>query len=113
MSALSRHAETRHWKRELAAICAQALGATRNIRNTDGSEAVPGRLRCYWAVGLLQVTPEHGMELNAAGLCLLGRGAEVRHRLWRGQAAMLLPMLDDTRLKMCAQLTCDYRREWP
>lgn len=38
---------------------------------------------------------------------------DIDHRLWRGQAALLLPFLDSIRLDLCAELTSLHGRDWP
>ncbi len=66
-----------------------------------------------WAHGALHWTPEYGTELHTAALALLGRREDVRHRCWRGQATMLLPLIDDLRLKVCADLSARFGGDWP
>lgn len=48
--------------------------------------------------GVLCQTPEYGLELSAPALTVQGRNEELRHRIWRGQALLLLPLLDKIRL---------------
>jgi hypothetical protein len=50
-----------------------------------------------WAVS----TPEYGEELHSAVLAILDRRAEIDHRIWRAEAALLLPMVDDIRRRIC------------
>jgi hypothetical protein len=112
-SALRDHAKRRQWKEEYVESCSRDLGNVPHVRVDEGPIDLPERLIPYWAAGLLQVTPEHGIELNSAALCMVSRDAEVRHRLWRGQATLILPVLDETRLSICRRLTLAYGADWP
>lgn len=80
---------------------------------TQPSEAPPSALRTLWAQGALYSTEEHGIELHTAALAILGRHHELRHRLWRGQAELVLPILDNIRLELCNYLTRQYGNDWP
>ncbi len=83
------------------------------MRRYDEVARPPEAGRTLWAQGALYWTPEYGPELHTAALALLGWREELKHRCWRGQAALLLPMLDDLRLQICADLTRRYDRDWP
>lgn len=80
---------------------------------TQSSEGPPSALRALWAQGALYFTEEHGIELHTAALAMLGRHHELRHRLWRGQAELVLPVLDSIRLELCSYLTRFYGNDWP
>lgn len=69
--------------------------------------------RDLWAQGAATWTPEGGLELHSAALAALGRRARIRHRVWRGQVDLILPMIDDVRVSLCTQLTEAYGPEWP
>lgn len=56
-------------------------------------------------------TPEYGEEIHAAALMLLGLTQEVIHRIWRAQAALMLPMIDDIRRRICDHLTIRHGSE--
>lgn len=66
-----------------------------------------------WAHGALSWTPEYGLELHTMALHLLGWREKLDHRIWRGQAAFLLPMLDQLRITICEDLTVRYGPDWP
>jgi len=66
-----------------------------------------------WAHGAAQATVEYGIEPHPAVLFVLDRRSELQHRLWRGQAELLLPTLDGIRLDVCSYLTRIYGPEWP
>ena len=66
-----------------------------------------------WSKGALVYTPEHGLEVHPALLAHAGRKIEVEKRLWRGQAELLLPILNEVRLKVCTHLTGAYGDDWP
>lgn len=44
--------------------------------------------------------PEHGEEIHPAVLVALKREDELRHRVWRFQAALVLPLIDQIRQKL-------------
>ena len=66
-----------------------------------------------WAKGRLVYTPEHGLEVHPALLSHSGYRVEVEKRLWRGQAELLLPVLNEIRLRICTQFTDAYGIDWP
>lgn len=70
-------------------------------------------LRTLWAHGALSWTLEFGLELHTAAMAVLGRDEEVKHRLWRGQAELLLPLIDHMRLMVCTDLAHSYGKNWP
>ena len=73
----------------------------------------PPEVRILWAHGALGWTQEYGLELHTAALAMLERHEEVRHRLWRGQADLLLPLIDRCRLSLCRHMTNTYGPDWP
>jgi len=66
----------------------------------------------YISLGISQYTPEYGEETHSAVLALLGQHREIIHRIWRAQAALMLPMIDDVRLRVCDFLIDNYGRDW-
>jgi hypothetical protein len=80
----------------------------------NGSTDAPtGAARVLWAQGALWNMPEFGRELHPAALAVLDEQRALQHRVWRGQAALLLPVLDDARMALCLRLTDAYGRDWP
>lgn len=73
----------------------------------------PTSLQELWAHGAISATLERGLELHSAAVAALGRTDQIRHRLWRGQAEILLPLIDHTRLAFCNLLTETYSADWP
>ncbi len=109
---LREDAAARGWTREKL----QSWGAGRFSRHIgDGTVArrPPPAMMALWAHGALSYTSEHGIELHSAALAALGRDHDVHHRLWRGQSTLLLPLLDDVRLRLCDHLTAQYGSSWP
>ena len=76
------------------------------------NEPPPG-LRDLWSAGLVHWTPEYGLDFHCVALAALGLDSEVSHRLWRGQAELLLPIIDRTRLDICNMMTRLYSPNWP
>ena len=63
--------------------------------------------------GLLLWTPEYGREVHPSALALLRHERQLSHRLWRGQASLILPYTDDLRLGICECLTKKFGSSWP
>ena len=87
------------------------------VNEVSGRYAVgqqpPEHLRELWACGGLVYTPEHGLEVHPALLARSDRRATVEHMLWRGQAELLLPLVNEVRLKVCQDFTATYGSNWP
>ena len=76
-------------------------------------QELPPNLRRLWASGTLVYTPEYGLEVHPALLAYKARYSDVRHMLWRGQSELLLPMLNEMRLRICESMTDTYGDDWP
>ena len=63
-----------------------------------------GAERRLWAHGLLDHVDELGTIVSSAALAVLDDTEAIRHRMWRGQAALILPLLDEIRLDVCRNL---------
>ncbi|MCG3209822.1 MAG: hypothetical protein FOGNACKC_03449 [Anaerolineae bacterium] len=72
----------------------------------------PPRWRPLWDNGALCFTPEYGLEIHPAAIALLDRHPDLEQRIWRGQAALLLPFLDSIRLDLCRRLTQRFSPTW-
>ena len=87
------------------------------VNEVSGRYAVgqqpPENLRELWACGGLVYTPEHGLEVHPALLARSDRRATVEHMLWRGQSELLLPLVNEVRLKVCQDFTATYGSNWP
>ena len=77
------------------------------------SHGPPVRLRNLWAQGAIVWTQEYGFELHSAALLVLEQHEELSHRIWRGQAALLLPEIDALRLELCNCFTRHHGSDWP
>ena len=71
------------------------------------------RHHSLWDRGLICQTPEFGPELHSSAAAILGHHDVILHRIWRGQAAVLLPALDSLRLRLCRDLTAHLGNRWP
>ncbi len=80
--------------------------------NTDASTLV-GNWGQAWSMGAVHGSDEHGVEFTAAALAVLDKHLDLRHRMWRGQAALLLPYLDHLRISVCRELTSTRGQDWP
>ena len=94
-----------------------ALAVMTAIKNHQGAigadRELPECLQWFWAKGCLVYSPEYGLEAHPALLAHHGNRIEVEKRIWRGEAELLLPILNELRLRVCTDLTEDYGNEWP
>ena len=76
----------------------EAYRGRTSVRSAERLDAIG---RGLWARGVLAHTVEHGLRLSSAALAVLGDTANLRHRLWQGQAALVLPLVNQVRLSAC------------
>jgi hypothetical protein len=62
--------------------------------------------------GMTVYTPEYGEEIHSSILAVLHRLEEIKHRMWRAQAAILLPQIDDLRRRVCELITQRHGEHW-
>ena len=106
--------EQRGWDKEaLNSWGANDLNSTFSSMHAHFMVSPPEYLQRLWAHGALSWSQEYGIELHAAALAILERTEELKHRIWRGQAELLLPLIDQCRLSLCERLTHSYGRDWP
>lgn len=104
-------AQERGWtKAELEALSMEGL--PREGTRPEGWP-LPSPLYQVWARGMVHWTLERGLERHSAVLAQLDRREALDHRLWRGQAGLLLPQIDEARLALCARLNELYGPDWP
>lgn len=109
---LKRYAEEKGWDDrllhrhipELARLGAAARGG----RIAD---APPAELLPLWEAGALNLHPEQGVFLHSAAVAVLEQLEELEHRVWLGQARLLLPLIDRARVEVC-RLLWDEFAEW-
>lgn len=114
VKSLRSFAEQRNWNGEISKSLGQKIpqiSVEQKYRNQSLSP--PPALYPFWAYGVLNWSPEYGTELSSAALAVHGDLGEIQHRLWRGQAELLLPVIDSTRLILCMHLTRLYGSNWP
>jgi len=86
-------------------------------RITDLSLVFPGDpppkgIQHLWSKGEIYATIEYGVEFHPS--ILLEQNLDgIRHRLWRSQSELLLPIIDGIRVDMCQELTQRLGRDWP
>jgi hypothetical protein len=111
MAILQNYATKRGWTpdliTELDAITLVRT-ASNNIPTAPPPELVP-----LWQRGIISWTYENGLELHSAALALVNERDTLQHRVWRGQANLLLPTIDRFRLAVCDHLTANYGADWP
>lgn len=84
-------------------------GATRRERLA----APPASLLPLWQAGVIDWQPDEGLFIHSAALAALNDTATLRHRMWMGQARLLLPLIDAKRLEICRYLETAFRNWVP
>lgn len=107
--ALEAYAATRGWDTNVAIPMS---GTTSRIVSAPHPATLPDDWWCLWQTGAAHWTPEYGLEVNAGLLAVHRRTDELKHRCWRGQASLLLPMLDHLRLAVCRQFADWFGSHW-
>lgn len=79
----------------------------------DLGQVPPEGLRDLWASGGLVYTPEYGIEVHPALLAKGHRRERVEYMLWRGQSELILPLVNEVRLKVCQDLSATFGSDWP
>jgi len=102
------------WTVEALAKWKLERGSTRAFQKDHVRVAQPSvQQQRLWARGLLNWTPEYGLMVSPAALVILQEHEAIKHRLWRGQVTLLLPLIDSVRLSLCQKWTKRYGRDWP
>ena len=112
---LREYAIRKKWDSEIVKKVKEILDRYEGKRKTvtDNAGEIPPNLWEYWASGLACWTFEHGWKLHSAALQIIGLEREVQHRVWRGQASLLLPLVDELRLRLCQRISEESAHEWP
>lgn len=110
---LLRVAEQRGW----TAVKLERWGVLDYIKNWQRAPRryvqTPARQeKSLWLRGLLFQTPEYGTQISSVALAVLQKWDLLEHLVWRGQAALLLPIIDEHRLSICQELTDKYGPSW-
>lgn len=112
LAALSQVAQQRGWSDQLRL----EVTAARRLVGQRSEILVPAHWRTLWEEGMAHGLRNDGMEVSAAALAWSrdeGDHRELRHRVWRGQARLVLPLLDDIRIRSCEAMTERHGRDWP
>ena len=83
-----------------------------DARDCGAGEEPPASLRNLWASGGLALIQERGAEIHPALLARRGRRVDIANMLWRGQAEMLLPTLNEIRMKICLDFARTFGENW-
>lgn len=113
---LIEYAHKRSWKEEILKKWGIDETFCRSIKTiaTDSISPLmpPPKLRELWSKGIVSWTPENGAEIHLAAIAVLGWKNEIRHRFWREQAKLLLPVIDSLRIHICEKMTSEYGDNW-
>jgi hypothetical protein len=109
--ACARYGAGRGWTK---ADILKALQALNGFRGPGGLVAarLPVHLERLWLSGQVQWSAEYGAELHPAAQALIGRTYQIERRIWRGQAALALPLLNHLRAAVCDYLTATHGTGW-
>ena len=111
LDALKGHARAQHF--EPGPLRETVAKVERHRAEQRQTEAPSPVWHVLWEMGAAQCSAEQGPELTTLALIQLDRLNDVRHRLWRGQAALLLPRLTRLRVSICQELTNKNGHTWP
>ncbi len=75
--------------------------------------APPSDMWRQWSTGEVLSTPENGTEYHPGLFARYSHYREVERRLWRGQAELMLPILNEIRIRICDRLTDTFGEDWP
>ena len=106
------YAAHREWSASTVQALRRQLPAGRGLRQGLINVDVPQALLAHWAEGLLQWSPEAGLEVHPAALTVSGGREQVRHRVWRAQVSLILPLIDHLRVSICRQMLDTKGLEW-
>lgn len=112
LDSLREYARSFGWSPEWEGAVADAIGEI-GAMDAGGDNPPPQSLRKLWASGGLSFTEERGVGIHPALLAICGRREDIEYMLWRGQAELLLPMLNEIRMKACAELAASFGEDWP
>lgn len=107
------YSSTMDWNEKYEQIWINNANLYSHLGQIQPGEAPPKPLQSLWARGWITRTQEYGIELHSVLLAKLRRDDEIRHRIWRGQADILLPVIDNARLEVCKYLTKAKGPQWP
>jgi hypothetical protein len=68
--------------------------------------------KTLWLHGVIYQMPDYGLQVSAVALAVLEKWDNLDHSLWRGQASLLLPIIDEHRVSICHELTERYGSNW-
>jgi hypothetical protein len=102
--------EFARWKGWTEADADSALRMDADLRRKNGRPAQDTAQK-LWAAGWQLSTPEYGSEPHPA-LVALRDGEQIFRRLWRGQAALVLPEVDTFRARILQKVRAAYPRDW-
>jgi hypothetical protein len=87
----------------------------RNIRRgprVEQGDDLPITLIEDWEQGRIIGSYEFGIETHPVALARHSLHDQLRHRMWRGQAQTLLPLIDQVRLSTCSKLARQFQTDW-
>lgn len=105
--------EGKGWTQKRIVSCLD-LGEHNNCREFAQSCPLipPSDLDPLWSAGVASWNDGDGIFIHSATLAVQGDTATLKHRIWRGQARVLLPVLDRIRHEICDYLNRKFKREW-
>ncbi|GEM_PF-2948149 len=104
----------RGWTRDfLVSIGAGDYMSLNNLNIFHEEEDPFGALFKLWGEGIVNSYPGTGLFFSSPALYVMGKHAEIRHRLWCGQLELVMPMLNNVRLAICSYLTMKHGKDWP
>lgn len=110
---LAAYCQKRAWDAETLAKLHPAVGQMERAADVETARMPAKCWHALWNCGAWLRTLEDGPQIHSAALHSLGQTEILKHRLWRGQASLVLPFLDEVRHQICADLCATYGHDWP
>jgi hypothetical protein len=73
---------------------------------------VPKSLWHHWGQGMVVASYDYGIEWHPSVLLKFQDISQIKLRIWRGQAGILMPLIDNIRRKACSILVKQVNEKW-
>ncbi|WP_041439800.1 hypothetical protein [Syntrophobacter fumaroxidans] len=103
----------RGWRKE--SLDSLGIEETFSLNDTklNRMPELSGQVLSLWGEGVLNWTPDNGLSISSAALQIIGKHVAIKHRMWRGQSELVLPMIDALRLRVCDYMAGKHGCDWP
>lgn len=114
VDSLCAYGEQKGWGPEVLSSSLELEGMLKDLATSESADTLlEERATELWQKGAVWRSAERGIELHTAILAALRLHNDLRHRMWRGQVELLLPLVDSVRLAACEELSRRHGEDWP